>query len=157
MLSKKEWEYLDRKLDDNQKIVLNSLAEIHEKNPQNPWASINTLGAKIGGVTGTTEANIAVIELRDMGLVGYSNSMKGYTAISDKGLDYVKFKKISDSGLPFFKQTYFWFIVITVCFLALVIAILTREYLWLITSILGPIISYIFNLIFKNPNNGKGN
>jgi hypothetical protein len=93
-LSKEEFKELDNELEQNEKTILEYLAEVHHKNPQNPWVDIKTLGAQIGGFTGEVEAGIAALSLLSLDLISHRYSRhERIAAISEKGLAYVNFNK----------------------------------------------------------------
>lgn len=109
-LSEEEFIDLDTELDENQRTLIKYLAEVYYKNPQNPWVDIKTLGAQIGGHTGTVDAKVALQGLQNLYLVAPNRDKQNHRlfAISQKGLDYVEFgKKHIRSHI--FRRTFFCF------------------------------------------------
>ena len=132
-LSKEQFRKLDSKLKQDDKIILEYLADVYKKNIQNPWVNINTLKAQIGGVTGETHASVAITRLCLNGLISEKSQNRNMLAISQKGLAYIYHTK----------NTYFGPIILIVTAISLIVSILTNNFLWLIIAILGPIISEI--------------
>ena len=152
-MSTEEFDEIDRELDDNHRTILKYLAEIREKNLQNPWININTLAKSIDIPLYRVDA--AIRHLYYSKLVDRRPENKPIEVmIKQKGFDYVNFNKKAKKVLPIYKEPYFWFIIVIVVFLAFIASMLTNNYLWLISSILGPLISYIIKMIINNPNNG---
>jgi len=132
-LSKEEFMELDAELDENQKTVLQYLAEVYHKNVQNPWVAMKTLGAQIGGITGEAEASVAVQNLELLDLVRYHKRM---IAISKKGLAYVK-----SQSRRYNKKYYL--ITAFLCVIGIILSIWTGHILYFILGIISSIIAGI--------------
>ena len=151
-LSEEEFEKMDRELDDDARIVLKFLAEIREKNPRNPWVSANTLGAQIGGVTGKTQANLAITRLHLMGLIGYYNWNQNNVAISNNGLAYVNF--IQKTEIVSHNKKYYLLLAFFTI-LGVIISISTGQVLYFILGILTSIIAGIIIFVITRPKTSK--
>ncbi len=131
-LSKEEFVKLDTEIDENQKAILVYLAEVHHKNPQNPWVNIETLGAQIGGFTGRVQAQTAVLQLHNLELIGYRPRNLKEVAISQKGLLYIKSHKPQSKSFRIKYSTKTWVVfslVITILG-GLIVALITGWRPW---------------------------
>ena len=147
-ISETEFNNIEYELDDDQRVVLKYLAEVREKNSQNPWVSIETLGAQIGGISGKIQAETAVLSLNLNELVGYHQRKRNMVAISDKGFSYVKF--FQKENATFSKKKYY-FILAFVIVIAVVVSIITGSLLYLFIGIVASVIGGIILFIFQKP------
>jgi len=151
-LSKEEFMRLDAKLDKNQKTIIQYLAEVHYKDPQNPWVNKDTVGAQLGGLTGSWEAEVALLQLGILKLVRENHKL---VAISQKGRDYVEFHKNKLIISHIFKKKLLWPLAFLVI-IGLLASISTGNFLIFVLTIIGSTIAGLIVFVITKLHYAKG-
>ncbi len=136
------------KLTKKQEQILEVLADERKINPKTSLTGIDMklLGDKVGAHLGIG-VMYDVDKLRHLGFVSKDGNR---VIITQKGLDYVTSRRRLYNISRILKNKYFVGIILLI---ALVVSISTKNFFWLITAILSPIISEIIKQIIKPQNN----